>query len=123
MSNRSAVSDDAKYLQLDNKLRDLKQQQQKTRPANYFYLAIILGVLGFILPVLFGVIAWLFALASLLMVITTSVKASELNKQIANVEAQMDFLTSAVRPPSFPAPESVNVTKSILGLKELLDKN
>jgi len=120
MSDQLSVSRDAQYLKLDNELRDLKQQRQKARPALYLLLAIILGLLGFFVPIPIAIFVWLFALASLLAAITAVAKVNSLNGQIAKVEARMKSIASAA--PSAPAPTTASVTDKIVQLQGLLDK-
>jgi hypothetical protein len=122
MSNQFHVSNDAEYIKKTGDLRYLKEKLEKTRPTVYLLLAIVLGVIGFAFQGLIGLIAWLFALASLLTLITNLVKRANLSKQITQLEGEIaafhpiESTTSTVSSPS-----DNSVTGKLLELNKLLE--
>ena len=120
MPEQSPISHDAVYLKLDAELRDLRKQREKARPAVYLLLAILLGFLGLALPVGWALLAWLFALASLLAALTALANGNRLGGQIRALLTRISLAETA--PPSAPPQPSADVSVRLAKLQGLLEQ-
>ncbi len=89
MSGQSQISEDTEYIQKTNELRDLQQELEKTRTTVYLLLAIVFLIIGLVVPMQYGLIALLCAIALMVAALTAFGKKRNLSSQIFQLEREI----------------------------------
>ncbi len=84
------TSDDTQASLIDDHLRDLRAQRSRVRPWVAFLTGILFVLLGVLLHGMFGILLIVLGVAGLLVGVTALVKRSTLDRQIEELQKQIE---------------------------------